>query len=72
MHYDIDPAEPAFEKVAISLELERVRHDTRGICDHAILRDDGITFDATRTGHRNHSPTGFMLDDTKCLLKYPS
>src|SRR5580700_10159689 len=51
MHHYVDPVEPAFEEVLIGLELERVRHDTRGIRDHAILGDDGITFDSTRTGH---------------------
>jgi hypothetical protein len=51
MHHHIDPVEPAFEEVLIGLELERVRHDTRGIGEHAILGDDGITFDATRMGH---------------------
>jgi hypothetical protein len=58
MHHHIDPVEPAFEELLIGLELERVRHDTRGIREHAILADDGITFDATRTGHGNHFPTG--------------
>jgi hypothetical protein len=58
MHHHIDPVEPAFEEVLIGLELERVRHDTRGIRDHAILGDDGITFDSTRTGHGDHFPTG--------------
>jgi hypothetical protein len=51
VHHDIDPVEPAFEEVPIGLELERVRHDTRGIREHAILGDDGITFDATGHGH---------------------
>jgi hypothetical protein len=53
MYHHIGPVEPAFEKVPIDLELERVWHDTRGIREHALLGDDGITFDATRTG-RNH------------------
>ena len=51
MHHNIDSVEPAFEKVLISLELKRIRYDTRGIREHAILGDDGITFDATSTGH---------------------
>ena len=54
MHYHIDPVERAFEELVIGLELERVRHDTRGIRDHAIRGDDGITFDSARTGHGNH------------------
>ena len=33
----IDSVEPAFEEVLIGLELERVRHDARGIREHAIL-----------------------------------
>src|ERR1700730_1431083 len=51
MHHHIDPVEPAFEKVPVGLELEPVRHDTYGIREHAILGDNGITFDVTRTGH---------------------
>jgi hypothetical protein len=51
VNHDVDPVEPAFEEALIGLELERVRHDTRGIREHAILGDDGITFDATGRGH---------------------
>ena len=70
MHHHIDAVEPAFKEVPIGLELERVRHDTRGIREHAILRDDGITFDATRTGHGNHFPTGLKsLGTTEALAQ---
>jgi hypothetical protein len=58
MRHHINPVEPAFEEMLIGLELERVRHDTCGIREHAIFGDNGITFDATRTGHENHFPTG--------------
>src|ERR1039458_9818200 len=58
MHHHIDLVEPAFEEVLIGLELERVRHDTRGIRKHAIFGDDGVTFDTTRTWQRNHFTTG--------------
>src|SRR3984893_9902214 len=51
MHHHIDPVESAFEELPIGLELERIRHDTLGIREHAILGDDSKTFDATRTGH---------------------
>src|SRR3984893_16915010 len=57
MDHHVDPVELAFEEVLIGLELERVRHDARGIRDHAILGDDGITFDSARTWHGIHSPT---------------
>ena len=50
MHYHIDPVERAFEELVIGLELERVRHDTRGIRDHAIRGDDGITFEFGEDG----------------------
>jgi hypothetical protein len=50
MHYHIDPVESAFEEVPIGLELERVRDHARGVREHAILGDNGIPFDATRTG----------------------
>ncbi|HUI22691.1 MAG TPA: hypothetical protein VLZ74_16865 [Methylocella sp.] len=53
MHHHIDPVEPAFEEVLICLELERVGHDTRSIREHAILGDDGITFDTKRMRHGN-------------------
>ena len=46
MHDDIHPVEPALEEPRISFELERVRHDPRGICQHAILGNDGVTLDA--------------------------
>ena len=69
MHHHIDPVEPAFEEVLIGLELERVRHDTRGIREHAILGDDGITFDATRTGHGNHFPTDWAGSTDPTLLR---
>src|SRR5664279_590337 len=51
MHYHNDPVEPALEELSVGLELELVRHDTCRVCKHAILGDDSITFDATRTGH---------------------
>src|SRR5664279_4999476 len=51
MHYHIDPVEPALEEIQIGIELKRVRHDTCRIRKHAILGDNSITFDATRTGH---------------------
>ena len=37
MYHHIDPLELAFEELPIGLELERVRHDARGIREHAIL-----------------------------------
>src|SRR5664280_330054 len=51
MHYHIDPVEPALEEIQIGIELKRVRHDTCRIRKHAILGDNSITFDVTRTGH---------------------
>jgi hypothetical protein len=49
--YDhINAIEAAFEKALVGLKLKLVRHDTRSIREHAILGDDGITFDATRKG----------------------
>src|ERR1017187_8760802 len=51
MHYQIDPVEPALEELLVGFELELVRHDTCRIRKHAILGDNSITFDATRTGH---------------------
>ena len=51
MHHDINPIKPAFEEVLIGIEFELVRHDTCCIREHAILRDNGITFDATGHGH---------------------
>ena len=53
MHHHIDPVEAAFEELPIAVGLERVRHDTRGIREHAILGDSSMTFDALRTGHGN-------------------
>ena len=50
MHRHIDPVERTFEEMPIGLEFERIRHDAGGIREHAVLRDDGITFDATITG----------------------
>ena len=55
MYQNIDPVEPAFEEVLIGLVLERIRHDSFGIRNHAILGDNGITFDATRAKHGNVS-----------------
>jgi hypothetical protein len=52
MHDHIDPVETALEKVLIGLELELLRHDARCIGEHAVLGDNGITFDATGTGRR--------------------
>jgi hypothetical protein len=37
VYHHIDPVELAFEELPIGLELERVRHDARGIREHAIL-----------------------------------
>src|ERR1019366_6019763 len=51
MHYHNDPVEPALEELLVGFELELVRHGTCRIRKHAILGDNSITFDATRTGH---------------------
>src|SRR5664279_1422615 len=51
MHYHNDPVEPALEELSVGLELELVRHDTCRVRKHAILGDNSISFDATRTGH---------------------
>jgi hypothetical protein len=53
-HHHIDPVKPTFEEGLIGLELERIRHDTRGIRKHPIFGDYGITFNATRTEHGTH------------------
>ena len=44
----INAVEAAFEKALVGLTPELVRHDTRNICEHAVLGDDGITFNAIR------------------------
>ena len=46
MHDHINPVQAVLEEQLISFELERVRHDPRGICQHAVLGDDGVTLDA--------------------------
>ena len=51
VHYDINAVEAVFKEILIRLELERIRHDACGIRKHAILGDDGITFDMTRMRH---------------------
>ena len=56
MYHNIDSVEPAFKEALISREFKRVRHDTRGIREHAVLRDDGIAFDATGTGLQMRTP----------------
>src|SRR5579863_331813 len=48
VHHHDGCVEPAFEELPVGLELQRVRHDARGIREHAILGDDGVTFDAAR------------------------
>src|SRR5476651_602010 len=50
-NHHIDPVEPEFEKLLVGLELELVRHDTCRVLKHAVLGDNGVTFDATWTGH---------------------
>lgn len=42
-----------FEETSVGLEFERARHDAGGISKHAILRNDGATFDTPRPGHRS-------------------
>ncbi|HEV8014925.1 MAG TPA: hypothetical protein VGP48_05310 [Stellaceae bacterium] len=54
MHHRIDAVEPAFEEAPIGVEFEGIGHDADSICQHAILRDDGVAFDAARTRHGDH------------------
>src|ERR1022692_1339689 len=62
MYHHINPIEPAFEKALIGLEFELVWHDACRIRKHAVLGDDGITFDTTRTEHGNHfRPIAWLL-----------
>src|SRR5262245_14684556 len=52
MHDDVDAVEPPFEEHLVGLKFERVRHDSCGICKHAILGDNRVSFDAARHFHR--------------------
>ena len=45
---DIDRIQSLFEKALIGIELQRVWHNPGRIRQHAVLGDDGITFDTTR------------------------
>jgi hypothetical protein len=54
MRHHIDRVEPTREEALIGVELELVRHDAGRICEHAVLGDNGITFDARRPGHVSH------------------
>ena len=58
MHHNINAIEPAFEEVLIGLKFELIRYNTSRIREHAVLGDNGITFDATGMRHCNHFPTG--------------
>ena len=51
MRHHIDRVEPALEEALIGVELELVRHDAGRIREHAVFRDNGITFDAGRPRH---------------------
>jgi len=56
VHHHIDRVEAALEEALIGLELERVRHDAGRVREHAVVGDDGITFDTGRLRHASHCP----------------
>ncbi len=47
--------ELGMEETLIGFELERVRLNATGVCDHAVGGHDCETFDAIRTGHARGS-----------------
>src|SRR5471032_813055 len=51
VHDHVDAIETAFEETLVGVELERVRHDARGVSQHPVRGDDRIAFDATRADH---------------------
>ena len=48
-HHYIAAVAPALEETPIGFELERSRHVARGLREHLILGDDGMSIGATRT-----------------------
>ena len=52
VHDDVDTIEPSFEESLITLEFERVRHDSCRIRKHAVRGDNRVSFDAARNFHR--------------------
>src|SRR5665213_2670557 len=55
MRDHIDTVKAVFEKALVGLKLELIRHDTGRIGEHAVFRDDGITFDTAGKRHAGHS-----------------
>jgi hypothetical protein len=51
MHHDIDTIETFFEEYLIGLKLERIRHDSCRVRKHAVLGNDGVTFNARHKCH---------------------
>ena len=52
MHDDVDTIEPSFEESLITLEFERVRHNSCRIRKHTVRGDNRVSFDAARNFHR--------------------
>ena len=46
MHHHIDPVQRTLKEALISFKLQRVRHDSGGIRQHAVLGNNGIALDA--------------------------
>lgn len=53
MHNDVDTIETAFEEGLIGPEFQRIRHNTCRVREHAVLGNDGITFDTMRMEHNS-------------------
>ena len=50
MHDQIDPIERAFEELLVGPELQRIRHDTICVGEHAIGRNDDVAFNTQDDG----------------------
>jgi len=63
------PSSPCSKEVLIGREFQRIRHDARFICEHAVLGDDGIGFDAGRdeAGHHFLCSAGDWFATSACI-----